>query len=122
MPSCNFLKLILYSYKPIFSSFEQSEKDRFGNNIQDSEIFISQGDSNRLEPAQNYEGIMDIFNEAPPGKKLFCGKQIEVTFQHVLETQFSMIQIRVSRENAQQEEVIYESEYYSSDEDHEDPR
>ena len=56
----------------------------------------------------NFEGILELLNEAPAGIKVFCGKQIYAKFQHVLETKF--IHAKVS-------EDIYESEYCSDDED-----
>ena len=50
-----------------------------------------QGSANNMLHSNEFEGILDILNTNPEGYREFCGKYIELTFQHVTETLFPLI-------------------------------
>ena len=67
-----------------------------------------------VEPEQNYVGLLEIFNSSSKGKsKYFCGKYIDLTFQHTVETEFP--NFRTVDDNMS----VMESEYLSEPEEDE---
>ena len=60
-----------------------------------------------------FEGILDVLNDPPKGYKEFCGKLIELNFQHVVETKFNLALQKYS-----DVESLVSSHYFEDDADY----
>lgn len=66
-------------------------------------------------PSARLEGILEVLNDPPAGYKEFCGKVIELTFQHVAETTFHFYTTHHHQEDDDSQSIV-NSQYLSDDE------
>ena len=105
-----------YSYRPILNSTKNEDNYKsFKRDFNENDD--SNHNSGNLVPSdQIYEGILEIFNSPLKGKKQFCGKYIELSFQHVVETIFpNVFNIDDDMLSVAESEYIEEQEYIDVD-------
>jgi len=82
-----------------------ANRERESSFEREDSLMSSQIKENNMVPISHQnQGILEIFNDPPKGMKMFCGKLLDLKFQHVVETRFKL---QMFNDN----ESVYSSHY-----------